>query len=215
MAETDLYPPIKRFLEGQGFEVKGEVGPADVVAQRGGDLVVVELKTGFSLTLLHQGVARQALTDLVYVAVPRQAGRRGWKALQANIGLARRLGLGVLTVRLKDGLVEAHADPGPYHPRKSPRKQGALLREFLKREGDPNQGGSTRVGLVTAYRQDAMKCRDHLARHGASKGAEVARATGVDRATRVMADNHYGWFERVERGIYALTAKGQGENTPK
>lgn len=25
-AETDLYPPIKRFLEGQGYTVKGETG---------------------------------------------------------------------------------------------------------------------------------------------------------------------------------------------
>jgi hypothetical protein len=24
----------------------------------------------------------------------------------------------------------------------------------------------------------------------------------------MMADDHYGWFERVERGIYALTPKG-------
>jgi hypothetical protein len=37
---------------------------------------------------------------------------------------------------------------------------------------------------------------------------DVARATGVATATRMMADDHYGWFERVERGIYALTPKG-------
>jgi len=32
----------------------------------------------------------------------------------------------------------------------------------------------------------------------------------VKFARRVMADNHYGWFERVERGIYALSPKGEG-----
>ena len=35
MRETDLYEPIKQLLESQGYEVKGEVGPADVVAVRG------------------------------------------------------------------------------------------------------------------------------------------------------------------------------------
>ena len=37
----------------------------------------------------------------------------------------------------------------------------------------------------------------------------MAKETGVERATRLMADNHYGWFERVEKGIYGLTEKGR------
>jgi len=61
---------------------------------------------------------------------------------------------------------------------------------------------------VTAYRQDALRCAAHLAAHGATKGAHVAAATGVARATRIMADDHYGWFQRVGPGIYALTPRG-------
>jgi hypothetical protein len=73
--ETDLYRPIKAYLEGQGYAVKAEVGAADVVACRGEDEpVIVELKTGFALALFHQAVARQALTDAVYVAVVRGFG---------------------------------------------------------------------------------------------------------------------------------------------
>ena len=67
--ETDLYAPIKSYLEGQGYDVKGEVADCDVVAvRRGEDPVVVELKTSFSLQLIFQAVRRQALTDTVYVA---------------------------------------------------------------------------------------------------------------------------------------------------
>ncbi len=29
LRETDLYPPVKLLLEGQGYEVKGEIGAAD------------------------------------------------------------------------------------------------------------------------------------------------------------------------------------------
>lgn len=209
MRETDLYPPVKTFLEGQGYEVKAEIGPADVVARRGDeDPVVVELKTGFSLTLVHQGVARQAITDAVYIAAPRGRGRPFLAALKNMKTLCRRLGLGLITVRMEDALVEVHCDPAPYRPRASKAKRDRLLREFAKRDGDPNAGG-TRGGIVTAYRQDAMRCAEHLAVAGPTKGAAVAKATGVGRATRMMADNHYGWFERVETGVYGLTDAGR------
>ncbi len=207
--ETDLYLPVKAFLEGQGYVVKAEVGAADVVAVRGGEPpVVVELKLGFSLTLVHQCVARLAVSDDVYMAVARGQGKRFQRALKEMTTLARRLGLGLLTVRISDGLVEVHCDPGPYVPRKSKKRQGQLLREFARRQGDPNDGGQTRVGLVTAYRQDAVKLALYLYEAGACKGADVARETGVARATTMMRDDHYGWFEKVDKGIYGLTPKG-------
>ena len=207
--ETDLYPPIKAFLEDQGYVVKAEVGAADVVAIRGAEPpVVVELKLGFSLALFHQCLARLKVADDVYLAVARQPGKRFAKAVKDNVTLARRLGLGLITVRLSDGLVEVHCDPGPYAPRKNIKRQALLLREFARRQGDPNDGGQTRAGLVTAYRQDALKLAGFLFEAGASKGADVARATGVSAATRMMRDDHYGWFEKVDKGVYGLTPTG-------
>lgn len=208
--ETALYQPVKGFLEGRGFVVKGEVSDADVVACREGEApLVVELKGSFSLALLHQAVARLAITDTVYVCVPRRSGRVAWRALKENVKLCRRLGLGVMTVRLADGLVEIHCDPGPYAPRKSRPRQDRLLREFARRRGDPASGGATRSGLVTAYRQDALLIAGHLAANGPSPGKAVAEATGVANATRVMCDDYYGWFERVSRGTYSLTDAGR------
>ena len=210
MRETELYEPIKAFLEDQGYEVKAEIGAADVVACRDGDdPVIVELKTGFSLTLVHQAVARQAISDAVYIAVARGRGKPFLRALGNMKTLCRRLGLGLVTVRLKDALVEIHCDPAPYRPRQSKPRKARLLREFARRTGDPNTGGATRKGLVTAYRQDALRCVAHLAEAGPTKGAAVARATGVVLATRVMADNHYGWFCRIETGIYDVTDAGR------
>ena len=210
MRETELYAPVKAFLEAQGYEVKAEVGPADVMARRGDEPpVIVELKTGFSLALVHQGIARQSVSDVVYLAIPRKTGRPFQIQLKSMKTLCRRLGLGLITIRTKDDLVEVHCDPGPYRPRENKARKERLLREFAKRSGDPNTGGATRQGLVTAYRQDAIRCATFLAEQGPSKGAVVARETGVERATRMMADNHYGWFERQERGIYALCDFGQ------
>ncbi|MDF1854449.1 DUF2161 family putative PD-(D/E)XK-type phosphodiesterase [Pseudooceanicola sp.] len=208
--ETDLYAPVKAWLEARGYVVKGEVGAADVMAlapDTPDEPLLIELKTGFTLSLLHQGVARQSISDLVYLAVPKP--KKGRKALAAEVALCRRLGLGLIHVRPGDGQVEVLCDPGPYSPRKSkPRKQ-RLLREWARRAGDPNDGGATRHGIVTSYRQDALRCAQYLAVAGAERGSIVAKSAGVPTATRIMADDHYGWFERVERGVYRLTIAGR------
>lgn len=206
--ETDLYGPVKAHLEAAGYEVKAEIGAADVMGVAGDEIVLVELKAGFSLALLQQAVQRQKVTDAVYVAVPRWRGRAGWRAFKGNVDLCRRLALGVLSVRLEDGFVQVHADPAPFRPRKSAPRKARLLGEFARRAGDPNTGG-TRGKVVTAYQQDCERIAAYLAAHGASKGHAVAKATGVAGATRIMAANHYGWFERVERGVYGLSGEGR------
>lgn len=207
--ESELYGPVKRWLEARGFEVKGEVGAADVMAMApgGAEPVLIELKTGFTLSLVQQGIARLAVSDMVYLAVPKP--KKGRKAVAADVSLCRRLGLGLIHVRGRDGFVEVLCDPGPYAPRKSAKKRGRMLREFARRDGDPNDGGATRHGIVTSYRQDALRCARYLAETGPERGAVIAKAAGVPEATRIMRDDHYGWFERVERGVYALTGAGR------
>ena len=216
MKETDLYPAIKTYLEAQGYEVKSEVCACDVVAVRAGEPpIIVELKTGFTLPLLLQGVDRLAVSDRVYLAfavgevVAKNALWR--KNRKQIIKLCRRLGLGLISVRINEGrddVVEVHLDPVPYVPRKDKKREGRLLREFASRVGDPNEGGVTRKTIMTAYRQDALRCLKHLSENGPTKLADLRKATGVQRAAGILQDDHYGWFERVARGVYQLTPKG-------
>jgi hypothetical protein len=209
LRETDLYPPVKAWLEAQGFEVKSEVGAVDVMARRSDeDPVIVELKTGFTLKLLQQAVARQSVSDWVYVAVPRWSGKAAWRMFKGNVGLCKRLGIGVLSVRIEDGHVQVHCDPAEFRPRKSKPRKGALLKEFDRRRGDPNAGG-TRGAITTAYKQESLRCAAYLVEHGASKGADVARGAEVVQATRIMRDNHLGWFEKVVKGVYDLSPDGR------
>ena len=57
MKESDLYLPLKRFLESQNYEVKGEVQDCDVLAVRGEEVPVdVELKLSFNLNVILQAV---------------------------------------------------------------------------------------------------------------------------------------------------------------
>ncbi len=205
MKEGDLYPPIKAYLQEQGYTVKSEIGACDIMARRGDEpALIVEMKTSFSLALVMQGVARQGMFDTVYLAVP--LGPRGWTARYKDItALCRRLGLGLLAVR--DGTVEAHLDPAPYAPRKNTVRAGKLLREFDRRVGDPNTGGTTGVKRMTAYRQDALRLLAQMA-HGPCKASIIAKATGVPRASTLLRADYYGWFERVSLGIYQLTDAG-------
>jgi hypothetical protein len=61
---------------------------------------------------------------------------------------------------------------------------------------------------VTGYRQEALRCLSLLVTQGPTKASLVASKTNMAHARRLMADNHYGWFERVANGIYALSPKG-------
>ena len=212
LAETCLYAPVKAYLEGQGYVVKGEVGRCDVVARRGDERpLIVELKMSLNLELVLQGIERLALSDAVYVAVP--APRDGPLFDRRFRKLLRRVGLGLLLVHGAGGLaarVEAILDPLPYRPRADKRRLGRLLGEFERRAGDPNLGGSAhRVKIVTAYRQEALRIAAVLAAQGAQRPAVLRASAEAPKAGRILLDNVYGWFERVEHGIYALTPAGQ------
>jgi hypothetical protein len=203
MAETDLYAPVKCFLEAQGYVVKGEVRECDVVALRGDDPpVIVELKTGFSLQLVLQGVDRQAVSDAVYLAFPPPKRRQKSDILK----LCRRLGLGVLVV--SGDFVEPLVDPAPYKPRPDLRRKGMLLKEFAYRVGDPEAGGATRKPRMTAYRQDALRLLAFIVKNGPTRVAHLRGDTGVSRAAGILQKDVYGWFQRESRGIYALSPKG-------
>jgi hypothetical protein len=210
MREADLYPALKTYLSALGYEVKAEIGACDILARRGDDPpIVVEMKTTFSLQLVMQGVARQGLFDTVYLAVP-VSGKRGWNLRYRDIiALCRRLGLGLLAVDVAVGTVSAHLDPAPYTPRKSAPKAARLLREFDRRVGDPNTAGTTRTPRMTAYRQDALRCAAELSHSGPARAMLVARASGVARAATLMRADHYGWFDRVETGVYCLSPEGR------
>ncbi len=208
--ETDLYGPVKAFLAGQDYTVKGEIGRCDVVGVReGAEPVIVELKTSFSLPLVFQGLQRQGISDLVYLAVPAASGGI-WKRQRRDIlKLCRMLGLGLMTVDTAGGHVEVQTDPAPYKPRKQPRARQRLLGEFQRRVGDPTQGGGRGRPVMTAYRQDALRCASLLASAGPMAPAAVRDASGIARAATILQRDVYGWFERVRRGVYAITPVGR------
>ena len=206
-AETSLYGPVKRFLEAQGFEVKGEICGCDLVAVRGDEpplLVIAELKLSFSLELVLQAVDRLRAADSVYLAV--LGSRRGRDQDRRAHRLCRLLGIGLLIVDPKLGSVALVAEPTPYRPRADLPRRKRLLKEHKARVGDPAVGGSTRQPIMTAYRQRALACAAAM-RDGAKRPRDLKPL--ADDAGAILLRNVYGWFERVDKGVYRLTAAGE------
>jgi hypothetical protein len=211
--------------------VKGEIKHCDVVATKQANeneasLVIVELKLTFSLELLLQGINRQSLSDNVYLAIcapSTPAKKKNWRSKQPDyIKLCRKLGLGLMLVVLDEQSaksvdsqssvkeqVKILLDPGAYKPRKSSSRQSVLLKEFNAREGDPNLGGINKTKIITAYRQNALKCAEQLHIHSTLSLKQLRETTNIENAASIMQKNHYGWFDRVEKGIYKLNTSAE------
>jgi hypothetical protein len=203
--ETSLYEPVKRYLEALGFTVKGEVCGCDLVALQGDKppiVVIGELKLSFSLDLVLQAVDRTTACDEVWLAV----GPRGRKRLcdPRVRKLCRFLGFGLLGVS-STGSVEVVVEPSPWKPRQDRRRRTRLIDEHRKRIGDPAQGGSTRQPIMTAYRQQVLACAASLA-DGPRRTSELRSV--LPNAPTILLRNWYGWFTRVERGLYELAPEG-------
>ncbi|RAX38156.1 DUF2161 domain-containing phosphodiesterase [Rhizobium tropici] len=205
--ETALYLPIKSFLEAAGYAVKGEIGGCDLVGLTDGEppiVVICELKMSFNLELILQAVDRAAASDEVWIAARVSAKGKGREGDRRFRDLCRRLGFGMLTVSGNDQ-VDIVVTPIAPMPRKNARRRSRLVDEHRRRKGDPALGGSTRKPIMTAYRQQALACAAAI-ENGVQRPKDMREA--APKAPQILRDNVYGWFERIDRGIYALTELG-------
>lgn len=208
MLETSLYSPVKGFLEGLGFVVKGEVGGCDLLALSADSppiVVICELKLQFNLELVLQGVDRMAASDEVWLAARMSIRGKGREGDARFRNLCRRLGFGLLGVS-SNGQVQVLLSPIAATPRRDPKRRSKLIDEHRRRQGDPVAGGGSRAPIMTAYRQEALACAAALA-DGQKRPRDLK--PGMPNAPKILLHNVYGWFQRTERGIYDLTESGR------
>ena len=205
--ETDLYSPVKTWLEKARLQLRARSAGCDVVALRAGEkdaLVVVELKTAFNLDLVPQAVDRMAACDEVWVAVPASRGGRGRSATGASTNCAGgrrrphdRFADGLRRTDRRAGTVEAarrQQAPFPHHGGASPSPGRSRAR------------GSTRTKIMTAYRQQALACAAAMIE--CPRRPRDLKLEFPD-APKILQGNVYGWFSASERGIYGLTPAGR------
>lgn len=212
MKEEDYYLPVKRYLEGQGYSVHPEVKNCDVVARKNGELVIVELKKNLSMRLLIQAAKRKELTESVYIAVPVE-GNKGYPGSDPGIKLLlRRLEIGLIIIRVlaTKMKLEVVFHPLPFSARKSNRKKRALIREIDGRYAEFNAAGeAAKKDKITAYKQESLRIAELLSEHGTMSPKNLRDLGCSEKTQIILSKNVYGWFERVERGVYALHPAGR------
>jgi len=208
--ETDLYEPIRAFLEEEGYQVQAEVKDCDIAAVKDGQLVIVELKKAFNLKLVYQGLERQSLTEQVFVAIPRPKKGQREKAWKDMLKLLKRLELGLLTVALDSPLhtVDVVLEPSDSISWKNRKKREKVQAELEQRQVDGNVGGMTRRKIMTAFREKSIRLACMLEREGQISTASL-RERGLEDYIGIFVKNYDKWFKRVEKGVYALSEKGR------
>ncbi|MCA9399409.1 MAG: hypothetical protein KC618_06645 [Candidatus Omnitrophica bacterium] len=208
MKEVQMYKPLKKFLEKEGYVVHSEVEGIDVMAQKGDETLIVEMKTNFNLQLVYQLIERLKISDQVYAYVPLGKGGRWPKPYKRMCALLKRLHCGLITLdqhTRKHVVVEF--EPSVFSSRKNYAKKNLAMKEFEGRSIDLNRGGSTKQILFTAYKEKAIRVAMYLYEHGVSSIKDVKESLDMDKAADILGKNYMGWFERVSHGKYQLTSE--------
>ncbi len=213
MKETLMYQAVRSFLEGQGYAVRSEVKDCDLVAVKDGQVTVLEFKRAFGIPILKQAVERQKAVDSVYVVLPKPKPFVMSKSWRSTCHLLRRLELGLLLVDLHSVPQKVHVmfHPTPVSYRRKKHVERAILKEAAGRSDDYNVAGSCRVKLVTAYRELSVKTACYLQVFGPMAPKDLKSMDFEAKVGSILSDNFYGWFSRVRRGVYRLSAKGEAD----
>lgn len=210
--ETDLYEPLKIYLEHQGYKVSSEVKNCDLVARKDEEMIIVELKTGMSVALLIQAVYRKEITESVYVAIPVPVGKDYPPQIGGIKQVLRRLEVGLILVRFMKTKtkIEIALHPVPFTERMRHKRKQAILREIDGRYAEFNRAGSpTTTERISSYKQEAIRIVYFLTQLGTASPRELVQAGSGPRTQMILSGNIYGWFEKVERGVYTLSEPGR------
>ncbi|XFA98888.1 DUF2161 family putative PD-(D/E)XK-type phosphodiesterase [Candidatus Izemoplasma sp. B36] len=211
MLEKQMFQPIKEYLTNLGYAVKAEVKNVDILATKNEKIIVVEMKKQFSIKLLYQGCDRQRMFDHVYIAILHPGYKKTrTREFMHKVHLVHRLRLGLMLVDVNKNKVEVRLDPKEYKFKRNYKKRKLLLDEFNARKLSINIGGSNKKKIMTKYREDVIEVAKTLV-EGALSTKMIKEKSGIKEATKILYNNYYYWFERVERGIYKLTEKGKKE----
>ena len=204
-----MFPIIKAQLTDMGFEVKAEVDHIDIMAIKDDKTLIVEMKQSLSLRLIYQGIERQKISDYVYLAILKPSETTlNSRTFKEKKTIVKTLGLGLIIVDTNIKQVTFLLDPIKPRQYQDTRKKKKAHQEFLLRKTAMNQGGISQTKIITVYREKALKILDYL-KDGEQPLKAIVKYTDDLKTTRILIDNHYGWFKRVSRGIYTLSEEGK------
>lgn len=167
MKETELYLPVKRFLEEElHLEVFPEVNLSymyrtiDIVGIRGNTTVSVELKNSLNTKVIYQAKKNKHFANYSFVAIP--ASKLGRKE---GIHICGEFGIGIIEVTFYKEFSSAHIASypdknRPFHKNILLEKCTQELKEFNKKNGV--EAGQNGGGYATEYKLTMDKVENEL-----------------------------------------------------
>ncbi len=212
MKESDLFEPVKNYLKANGYKVRAEVKNCDITATKNDELIIIELKLNANLQLFIQATDRQRITDSVYVAIPKPSlrSKKHWKGI---LHILRRLELGLIFVDVDNPVnpVEIVFHPIEFQRKKISKRKKAILKEIENRSQNLNVGGSNKKKIVTAYKENAIQIAVYLKELAPASPKKLREYDSGKKTLSILYSNFYGWFQRIDHGIYDITVKGKQE----
>lgn len=211
MKETELYEPIKNYLLQNGYKVQAEVKNCDIACLYENNLIIIEIKKTFNLKLLYQALDRKSFADKVFVAINRPKNFRK-KEVKHMLKILKAMDIGLITVALDSHLktVEIVLQPKDNIIKRKTRKKSIILNEIEKRNLNINLGGSTKKDRVlTAYKEQTIFLACVLNKIEKGSPSHIKKQFNIQNVSSILQKNYYGYFERIERGIYTLSKKGK------
>lgn len=210
--EKDLFGPIREYFEGFGYLCDGEVGDIDLYMEKGDETVAVELKETLDFKAVKQAALRQKVADTVFIGIFRPSNM-GSSSFKDSLYLLKRLGIGLIVVSPKSGLMEIVSEPVvselPKYKNSNKDKKGVIASEFQRRRIKNNTGGVTHAKVMTGYREDTLIVLNALnTLGGQAKAKEIRALSNIEKARDILYANYYGWFERLDTGTYGIRAEG-------
>lgn len=214
--ETDLHEPVKRWMIGEGFNVRSEVKSIDMVGLYGELMIAVELKIKLNLEVINQAVERQGVSDLVYIAVAHDFKAVESKRFQMTLLTLKRLNLGLLLVNFRSAIPEVVEYLKPEHfdfersKRAKKTKRAAIIAEFNKRCADFNTAGSNKSKIMTGYKEQCLLVAHYMKRHGL-QSPKAFKPFGFETAkvSAILGKNYNNWYLKIDKGVYTLSEDGE------
>ncbi len=211
MKESELYEPIKKLFEDMGYKVNAEVKGCDITATKADELIIIEMKKNLSVALLTQALERQKSGADVYVAIPTPRNYSP-KTYADTMFLLKKLELGIIFVFLRGAHSYAQIILEPeefYPPRKNYQRLNKIKTEIEGRTIDTNTGGVRGKKIATAYTEKCIHIACILDKYGPLNAPKLKKLGADEKCANILKMNAYGWFKKVDRGVYDITTLGR------
>ena len=106
--------------------------------------------------------------------------------------------------------IEIVLHPKEYNHRRQHKKKFQIIKEINGRFKEFNKGGSpSTVERITAYKQKSIQIAYLLNQYNESSPKQLLKLGADKNTAKMLNQNIYGWFDKVQRGIYKLNIAGK------